>query len=166
VEDRDRHGDTSNDSISLTSRFFRPFVCSPPSPPPPHSLESSYLAGPKSNLPAAACTAPDIAVIADVADAIGELGFQAYVACGVQLNPRLLVYLRAHPYRFFEDLHLVLLPPAGRETEAKGEKRDASAITKGLYEICLTELAVGFARVTGYFWRRGYSEDAKRICQF
>jgi len=50
-----------------------------------------------------------------VADAIGELGFQAYVACGVQLDPCLLVYLRTHPYRFFEDLHLVLLPPAEKQ---------------------------------------------------
>lgn len=47
-----------------------------------------------------------------MADAVGELGFQAYVTRSVQLHPRLLVLLRTHPYRFLEDLHLILLPSA------------------------------------------------------
>lgn len=45
-------------------------------------------------------------------DAVGELGFQAYVTRGVQLHSRLLVFLRAGTYPFLEDLHLVLLPSA------------------------------------------------------
>lgn len=45
-----------------------------------------------------------------MADAVGELGFQAYVTRGVQLHSRLLVFLRTGPYPFLEDRHLVLLP--------------------------------------------------------
>lgn len=73
------------------------------------------------HLAAAAGAAPDVAVVADVADAVRELGLQADLARGHKLLATHLAQLGAAlPDGVFEELHLVLLAPAPnkhRETE-------------------------------------------------
>lgn len=57
--------------------------------------------------------AANVAVVANVANAVGELGLKAYVTGGIQLDASLLLLLGALSDLHFQRDHLVLLAPVG-----------------------------------------------------
>ncbi len=63
----------------------------------------SHLAGSESHLAAAPRATPDVAVVADVADAVGELGLEANLASRLHLHSGFPL-----KFRFLLDLHLQL----------------------------------------------------------
>ena len=66
------------------------------------------LAGAQCHLAAALGAAADAAVVARVADAVGELGLKADLAGGVQLNAGLALLLAALSDPVLQQAHLVL----------------------------------------------------------
>ena len=48
-----------------------------------------HLVGSESDLSTASCTAPDVAVVAEVSDAVSELGLEAYLTSRVQIDTSL-----------------------------------------------------------------------------
>lgn len=71
-----------------------------------------YLIGSEGDFSAAPGATSDGAVVAQVADAVSELGLEAYVTRGIELDARLLVLLVPRPYRVLQYLHLVSLSSA------------------------------------------------------
>lgn len=74
---------------------------------------NSHLVAAKRHLAAAPGAAAYVAVVADVAHSIGELGLKAYVTGGIQLDAGLLLLLGSLSDLHFQRNHLVLFAPAG-----------------------------------------------------
>ena len=70
-----------------------------------------HLVGPECHLPAASGAAPDVAVVADVADAVGKLGLEADLAGGVQFDSGLPLHFRFLPDLLLQIEHFLLLHP-------------------------------------------------------
>lgn len=77
------------------------------------SLQSTHLVAAQRHLAAAPGAAANVAVVANVANAVGELGLKAYVTGGIQLDASLLLLLGALSDLHFQRDHLVLLAPVG-----------------------------------------------------
>lgn len=71
----------------------------------------AYFVRSKGHFSATSGTTPGITVIADVADAVGELGLQAYLARGVHLKTQLLLFLVAFANRVLQHHHFILFFP-------------------------------------------------------
>lgn len=67
-----------------------------------------------------------MAIVAHVADTVGELGLQADVTRGVQLDTSSFLLLRPLPDRVLQDGHLVLFAP----------ERNASISFMIMYRVC------------------------------
>lgn len=71
----------------------------------------TYLIVSQRNFAPAFGTTADVAIVADVSDAIRKLCFEANVTSCVQFHARLLLLFRLLPDRVDQGRHLVLLPP-------------------------------------------------------
>lgn len=83
------------------------------------------LGGAQRHLAPAARAAADAAVVADVPDAVGELGLEADLAGGLQLGAQLALLGAPLADGRLQQLHFVLLLPAVREGEGEGEEKGA-----------------------------------------
>jgi len=73
----------------------------------------THLVAAERHLTAAPGAAANVAVVANVAHSVGELGLKAYVTGGIQLHAGLLLLLGALSDLHFQRDHLVLFPPVG-----------------------------------------------------
>lgn len=78
-------------------------------------LEGMYLIGSQGDLASAASAAADVAVVADMSDAVRELGLEADVARRIQFNAGFFLLLVAGAYGILQHLHLILLPPVQKQ---------------------------------------------------
>ncbi len=70
-----------------------------------------YPVGPERDLSPALCAAAHVAVVAHVAEAVGELGLEADLARAVHLHAGLLLQVGALPNLRLQPKHLLLLLP-------------------------------------------------------
>jgi len=80
----------------------------------------THLVAAERHLTAAPGAAANVAVVANVAHSVGELGLKAYVTGGIQLHAGLLLLLGALSDLHFQRDHLVLFPPADGKSALEG----------------------------------------------
>lgn len=117
-----------------------------------------------------------IAIMAYMANTVRKLGFQANVTRCIEFDARLLLLLRALPYRVLQHRHLVLLPPANAKwsiyecssTDLQrprppvvalyGQRNRRPLHRPSIWQIndkrpATTHLMISFSRSSSCFWR-------------
>lgn len=77
-------------------------------------MDRTHLIATESYFAAASGAAPNVAVVANVANTVGEFGLKADVTSGIQLHAGLLLLLGALSDLHFQRHHLILLASAKR----------------------------------------------------